>query len=107
MKTLSSESEAMNGNPLPKGLDVPDQIMYLNLRNLYASLRAGTIDRQTAMNDKRELLHQYEIYQFNFQNCERWTRIWHDTEQARCDYRKHPSIENADKLLELIDGIGR
>lgn len=98
------ERQAMNGNEMPDGLEYPDQIMFLCLRALYAQLRQGIIDRDTAIREKKKLLKEYEHYKFVDQMGKQWVQIIKDTETARSEYRKNRTIENADKLLIAIDG---
>ena len=50
------ERQAMSGDELPNGLEYPDQVLYLCFRSLYAQLRMGIIDRETAVREKRKLL---------------------------------------------------
>ena len=104
MKAFPYEQSAAAGEPLPAGLAYPDQIMYLNLRCLYGALRAGTIDRETAMNDKKQLLDQYRCYSYQAEMGEHWTAVIKATEAARCEYRKNRTLENADKLLKAVEG---
>ena len=62
------ERQAMNGDELPNGLEYPDQVLYLSFRMLYAQLRQGVIDRDTAVREKRKLLKDIdyvEVYEFS------------------------------------------
>ncbi len=103
--TLHYETQAMSGEEMPSGLDYPDQVMYLSLRLLYDSYRRKIIDRETATAEKKRLLDNYRCYKFNWENGERWTEIIKATEAARTEYRKDRSLENADKLLQAVEGV--
>lgn len=98
------ERQAANGDEMPGGVDYPDKVTYLCFRMLYAQLRQGIIDRETAIREKKKLLKEYESYKFVDQMGKQWVQIIKDTEIARSEYRKCRTIENADKLLIAIDG---
>ena len=101
---LPYEKIAMSGGDMPKGLEYPDQILFLELRLLYDSYRRKMIDRDKATQEKVELLRTYEAHKI----VERMGREWVDqikrTELARAAYRKDKTIENADKLLSCVEG---
>lgn len=102
--TFPYERQAMNGDELPKGLEYPDQVLYILLRALYDQLRKGIIDRDTAIREKKKLLKEYEAYMFVDQIGKEWVKVIKDTEIARANYRKNRTLENADKLLIAIEG---
>ena len=94
----------MNGDEMPEGLAYPDQIMFLCLRMLYAQLKQGIVDRETAIREKKKLAKEYEQYSFVEQMGKEWVDIIKKTELARSEYRKSRTLENADQLLFAIDG---
>lgn len=98
------ERQAMNGDEMPPGLDYPDQVTYLCFRMLYAQLRGGIVDRETAIREKRKIMQEYEGYKFVDQMGKRWVDIIRQTDMARAAYRKSRTLQNADKLLQAIDG---
>lgn len=101
---LPYEKIAMAGGEMPKGLEYPDQILFLELRLLYDSYRRKMIDRDKATQEKVELLRTYEAHKI----VERMGREWVDqikrTELARATYRKERTLENADRLIECVEG---
>lgn len=101
---LPWEQAAIRGEELPDGLSYPDQILYLSLRMLYAQKRSGIIDRDTAVIEKKKLLDEYRLNQFREQIGEEWVEQIKLTEIARAEYRKNRTLENADKLVEIIEG---
>lgn len=101
---LPWEKAAIRGDEMPDGLSYPDQILFLCLRNLYAQKRAGIIDRAAAVREKNKLLDEYRVYQFREQMGEEWVEQIKLTEIARAEYRKNRTLENADKLVEIIEG---
>lgn len=98
------ERQARDGNEMPDGLEYPDQVLFLCFRMLYAQLRQGIIDRDTAIREKKKLLKEYESYKFVDQMGKEWVQIIRNTEIARSEYRKCRTLENADKLLIAVDG---
>lgn len=98
------ESQAKDGDELPPGLEYPDQVLYLCFRMLYAQLRMGIINRDTAIREKKKLLKEYEAYLYVDQMGKQWVEIIKGTEVARSEYRKNRTLENADRLLFAIDG---
>lgn len=101
---LPWESAAIRGEEMPNGLEYPDQILFLQLRMLYAQKRSGIIDRETAIIEKKKLLDEYKLYQFRNSLEKEWVEIIKLTEVARADFRKNPSIETAERLVSLIEG---
>lgn len=101
---LPWEQQAIRGDELPNDLDYPDQVLYLQLRMLYAQKRLGIIDRDTAILEKKKLLDEYKIYQFNWRMSEEWTQIIKLTELARAEFRKNPTVENGFELIKIIEG---
>lgn len=101
------ERQAMNGEEMPDGLEYPDQIAFLCFRMLYAQLKQGIIDRDTAIREKKKLLKEYAQYKFVDQMGKQWVQIIKDTEIASSEYLKNRNLENADKLLQAIYRVDR
>lgn len=101
---FSWEQQAIRGEEIPTGLEYPDQVLFLSLRMLYAQKRAGVIDRETAISEKKKLLDQYRIYKFRDDMEKQWVRMVKDTEIIRAEYRKNPTVDNGMKLIAAIEG---
>ena len=101
------ERKAQNGDEIPAGLEYPDQVLFLCFRMLYAQLRQGIIDRDTAIREKKKLLREYESYKFVDQMGKEWMQVIKNTELARSEYMKNRTLENADKLMEAIYRVKR
>lgn len=101
---LPYEKIAMAGGEMPKGLEYPDQILFLELRLLYDSYKRKLIDRETATQEKVELLRTYEAHKIVDRMGKEWVDQIKRTELARAEYRKDKTIENADKLLDCVEG---
>ena len=102
---LPWEQAAIKGQEIPKGLDYPDQILFILLRDLYARFRDGKVDKETATAQKQSFLDDYRVYAFHWESGQRWVEIIRKTDLARAEYRKNRTLENADKLVSAIDGI--
>ena len=101
---LPYEKIAMAGGEMPKGLEYPDQILFLELRLLYDSYKRKMIDRDAATREKVELLRTYEAHKIVDRMGKEWVDQIKRTELARAAYRKDKTIENADKLLACVEG---
>ena len=101
---LPWEKDAMAGLEMPNGLSYPDQILYLELRMLYHQYFQKVIDRETAIKEKKKLLVEYRCWQYREEMGNHWVEIIRLTDLARCDYKKNRTLENADRLVEIIEG---
>ena len=101
---LPWEKDAMAGLEMPDGLSYPDHILYLELRMLYHQYFQKVIDRETATKENKKLLDEYRCYQFREQMGNEWVEVIRLTDLARCDYKKNRTLENADRLVEIIEG---
>ena len=100
--TLPYEKIAMAGGEMPDGLEYPDQILFLELRMLYDQFKKGIVDKAAATREKKRLLDEYRVYQFNEQMGKEWVEIIKHIDLLASEYRKNPSIEAADELLRAI-----
>ena len=103
----SLEAKAMNGDEMPSGLGYPEQILYLSFEKLYWLLKRGGISRPDATKAKAELMEQYRLNKFREEMGEEWVAVIKATELARSAFRKEPTIENAMKLVEILEGRKR
>ena len=101
---LPYEKIAMAGGEMPKGLEYPDQILFLELRLLYDSYKRKLIDRDKATQEKVELLRTYEAHKLVDKMGKEWVDQIKRTELARAEYRKDKTIENAYKLVSCVEG---
>lgn len=102
---LPYEKIAMAGGEMPKGMEYPDQILFLELRLLYDSYKRKLIDRDAATQEKAELLRTYEAHKIVDRMGKEWVDQIKRTELARAAYRKDKTIENADKLVACVEGV--
>lgn len=97
------ERSAMHNDSLPAGLTQPEQLLFLSFRCLYASYRAGTITRDQAKKEKRDLLQAYDT-------AARWSEIYQDTCRIRVELGgMSKEVESGDcerckKMMRIFDG---
>jgi hypothetical protein len=101
---LPYEKVAMAGGEMPDGLKFPDQVLFLSLRLLYDSYRRKLIDRDCATREKAQLLREYEAHKIIDGMGNLWAEQIKRTELARAAYRKEKTIQNADKIIDCIEG---
>lgn len=100
------ERQAMNGEPLPKGLDIADSCLYTALRKLYSMYRNNLITRKKATEEKKTLVYNWTMdkSKLEFLSREALTlnkRIL----SASKEYKNNPCIETADKLYAAFYNI--
>ena len=93
------EREAMQGQPLPKGLDIADSCLYVSLKNLYSMYRNKMISRKDATEEKKRLVYNWETDKAKIEFLNRDSDVLRDKRLvASEDYKNNPCIETADKL---------
>ena len=95
---------AQRGEDMPNDLSSSDRIIYLELRSLYGQVRNKIIGRDVAVKEKKQLVEDHRCYVFQEQMRQQWVQVIKDTELARAEFRKDPSIENGYKLVNTIEG---
>lgn len=105
--TFPWEQQAINGEPLPDGLGYAEKVLYLGLRSLYFQVRNKFIPRETAIIEKKKLLEDFRLNKFNEEMFEEDSKIWAKISGPVIEYTNEPSIEKADKIMELLYGVKR
>lgn len=59
MKTEDIEKLASKNAPMPDKLTPPEMFLFLNLRAVYSTWRAGVIATAQAKNEKNKIMNQY------------------------------------------------
>ena len=93
------EKDAMQGQPLTKGLDVADSCLYVALKNLYAMYRNKLISRKDATEEKKRLIYNWTTDKSKIEFLNRESESLRDKIGTASDeYKNNPCIETADKL---------
>lgn len=105
LQELPFERIAMCGGEMPDDLEWYDRQLFLMLRTLYWQYKQGIVDRDTASREKRKLLkdRDFQIFQDNF--TKDIAKKIMDTEEARREYRKNRTLENADEIIFAFEGV--
>ena len=99
MTEFTFEREAMQGNPLPQGLDIADSCLYVALKNLYAMYQNKLISRKDATEEKRRLVYNWTTDKAKLDFLNRDSETLRDKiGSASEDYKNNPCVETADKL---------
>lgn len=97
------EREAMQGQPVPKGLDIADSCLYVALKNLYAMYRNKLISRKDAEEEKGRLIYNWKTDKSKIEFLNRDSETLRDKIGAASeDYKNNPCVETADKLYAAI-----
>ena len=70
------EIHAMHNEPLPNGLELPEQLLFMAFRWLHQSARIGALTCEQAHTEKTQLLDQFTDWM-------RWDAIYQDTCKMR------------------------
>ena len=93
------EKDAMQGQPLLKGLDIADSCLYIALKNLYAMYRNKLISRKDATEEKKRLIYNWTTDKAKIEFLNRESDALRDKiGTASEEYKNNPCIETADKL---------
>ena len=99
MTEFTFEREAMQGNPLPQGLDIADSCLYVALKNLYAMYQNKLISRKDATEEKRRLVYNWTTDKAKLDFLNRDSETLRDKIGAASEeYKNNPCVETADKL---------
>ena len=99
MTEFTFEREAMQGKPIPQGLDIADSCLYIALKNLYAMYQNKLISRKDATEEKRRLVYNWTTDKAKMEYLNRESETWRDKiGDVSEEYKNNPCIETAEKL---------
>lgn len=103
------EREAMHGDEMPDGLSMEEQWAYQAIAMLYGRYRLKLVDRATGSVEKGKIKYELGLRQrkagMQRRLCEWDVKLRKGIEGAISSYRKDRTIENADRLVDVIDGF--
>lgn len=105
LQELPFERIAMVGGEMPDDLDWYDRQLFLMLRTLYWQYKNGIVDRETASREKRKLLKNRDFQLFQENLTKDIAKKIVETEEARKEYRKNRTLENADAVILAFEGV--
>lgn len=103
---LGYEKQALNNEPMPENLSLPDQFMYQMLCQLYSEHRRGEISTERAKTEVAKIRRQRDMAQKSFEDYKkqafRFAKLMIAVERAASAYQKDRTLENADQLIEEL-----
>lgn len=101
------EDLAFRGAPAPD-LDSLAQInLFQAFRGLYRFAASAGLTKEQGRREKQQILDAYRVNLFLEQLHESTADLWARIEKAATAYRKEPSIQAADDLIEAIYQVKR
>ena len=106
MKVEDLERAAAAGSEMPEDLDMPEQLLFLTLRELYSNYRAGAVNKERARREKQRVMVAYNGLTAGQRVVEAHRDIRRRIERHmgslyRCD------CPHCQKLIRLLDGVDR
>ena len=107
MSVEELEDLAYNSAPMPDLRSQAQVLLFQSFRDLYDFARRSGMSREQGKREKAQILAAYKINKFLEELQESTNDMWKKIEIAASEYRKAPSVELADKLLEAIYTVKR
>ena len=101
------EDLAFKGGPMPDLRSQAQVLLFQSFRDLYDFARRSGMSKEQGKREKAQILAAYKINKSLEDLQEETNLMWKNIEIAASEYRKAPSVELADKLLEAIYGVKR
>ena len=109
---LSSDSivsYAAKGERPEADMDEIDLVLWFTVRDIYREFRSGSLDKETGAQRKKAALDAFDAAwekkcrdrDLVFRSAELWKAI----EETATAYRKQPSMETADRMMNVIYGL--
>lgn len=103
------EQAAMRDEKMPDGLDVFEQIRFHGLSYIYGNYKAKLVSKAAASAYKRSLMREVANmkaeHAFGIRCYDTAAERYRATEAAKTTYRTDRTLENADKLVAVLDGL--
>ena len=104
--TLDLERLAASDAEMPDELTMPEQLLFLTLRELYKNFRSGTVNRERAKREKGRILVAYKGLSTQYEVVEQHSAIRKRLTQNIGDIYKC-GCQNCRKLINIFNGIDR
>lgn len=101
------ENKAKRCEPMPDGLKQSEQLAYQSIALLAARYRLGGLSDEQAVADRKKIDQRYLIDAAN-EGYIQWTvDVRRRVEMAVNQFRREPSIANANVMADVLDGFVR
>ena len=108
MTIAEIETMAFHGTPLPDDVkSLADINAYHAFRNLYDYAKRVQMSQEQGKREKAQIVDAHRLNKFNEELFEEDVTLWNKISAAVVEYTNAPSIEAADKLLEVMYGVKR
>ena len=107
MSVEELEDLAIRGGPMPDLRSQAQVLLFQSFRDLYDFARRSGMSKEQGKREKAQILAAYKVNKFLEELQESTNEMWKAIEIAASEYRKAPSVELADKLLEAIYTVRR
>lgn len=104
--TEQLERLAASDEEMPDGLAMPEQLLFLSIRELYKNFRSGAVNRERGKREKNRILvsyrglaSEYAIVEQHLQIRKRLTKNIGEIYKCGCPHCK--------KLIDIFNGIDR
>lgn len=109
IRVSALEYAAMNNEPMPDNLGLPDQILYQGLAWLYARYHARQISREQGQIEKQKLIVARDRLARESESVMRMSEYYAETykvlAQSSIKYAKERTIEAADAMYEALYSV--
>lgn len=106
---FSWERQAMDGEEMPDGLPLEEQLAYQALAHLYGRYRMKLIDRERGSAEKGKIAHALSCSKskesMNRRLAEHHAQLVKNLEGAANDYAKSRTLEAADRMYQAVYGM--
>lgn len=100
---------ANNKEALPDESSMADKLLWYQMRELLDTFATGVLPKHLASERKIKIANEWSRNKIILENGERAAyriaNMYRDTTIAISDYIKNPSLETADTLVKVIDGV--
>lgn len=103
---IDIERAAASGSEMPDDLPMPDQLLFLTLRELYSNFRSGAVNRSRGAREKQRIMTAYNGLKMEQKVMDEHKAIRNRLETNIGSLHKC-GCEHCQKMLLLLDGIDR
>lgn len=105
MSPAQIEDLAFQGAPMPKGLDLAEQMLFQAFRRLYQYAKLVQMPPERGRQEKLAILREYEKRAAQVRHMEKTAAMWKEIEAAANRYGTERTLENADAFVEAVYGV--
>ena len=86
-----------------------ERLLWYELRDVYNDFRSGTATKEEGEQRKQNAINRFDHLtgqaEEDRKTVFRCAELWRKVEEAASEYRKAPSLETADRVMNVIYGI--